>query len=267
MPSVTNSVIHDLANGIVGTGSGGVVEIGGNLIYNILESNSGSHPNGIETLGPGTYYIHDNVIHDLTSGAETLMFGNTGETDYIWNNVFYNSPLATAPTAPQNSGMTGMTFYAWNNTVVPGAGAPCFLNSSFGGTFTAVTIENNHCISTGSVASAIWGGTTPTLTTNLLQAPTVATAQGYTSSETYAYSPASGSGGTVGTGSNRTSLCLGPLSGLCSDTAYAVIYKSTTQTVTVPGRTPNGREPSGPWDVGAYQTPPQPASNLQAKPY
>jgi len=276
LPNMENNVIHDLANGVVGYAAGNPapssVDIGGNLIYNIRESNGGSHPNAIEIVGGGvTYYIHDNVIHDLqASGAETLMFGNSGETDYIWNNVFYNNSVANAPEAPQTSGQTGISFTAWNNTIATGNGASCFHNSGQSGAgFTAVTIQNNHCISTASTAAdSTWAGTAATLTTNVLQTPTVASGQGYTSSETYAYSPASANGSTVGVGTNLNGNCSGSLAGLCNVTQYACTYNSTSETVTCPANSTTGRPPLGAWNVGSYQYPtsglPQAPTNLVA---
>ena len=88
-----------------------------------------------------------------------------------------------------------------------------------------------------------------------------ATADGYTASQTYAYSPTSSSSPTVNTGTNETS-------GFCSalnaagltdagtackfDTTYAVAYNSTNHTVSVPARTPNLEPPVAAWDIGVY---------------
>ena len=267
--NITNNVMHDLANGIVaGATADGTFTISGNLIYNINTNSAGSHPNAIETISGGTYYIHDNVIHDINAlGAEVMMIGNTGETDYIWNNVIYNVSVANNPTAPQNRGQTGMTIVAWNNTIVGSTSypTPCFFwGGGFGGTFTAVTIENNHCItSSGAAATSSWNGTAAAISGNVVMTPATALADGYTSSQKYAYSPTSPSLPTVGAGNNYAGSCSGPLSGLCSDTASAVAYNSTAQTITVPGRSSALRPFSGSWDAGAYNFP-QPPTNLQS---
>jgi hypothetical protein len=266
----TNNVIHDVANGIVGHSNGSeAVEIGGNLIYHVAESNAGSHPNNIYTIPPvsgnGIYYVHDNLVHDSVGEAYYFGYGQGVETDYAWNNIWYN--IANSPEGGGSTG--GASFYAWNNTVVPGAGANCFQPSLQGGnSYTTVVIENTHCISTGAVAPSSWGSATAVLTTNVLMSPTTATTQGYTSSQNFTYSPTSAGDGTVGAGTNLAARCSGQLSGLCNDTTYTVIYNAAAQTATAPARTPNTRPPSGGWDAGTYEyssvSAPAPPSGLQA---
>jgi hypothetical protein len=269
-PTYSNNVIHDLANGIVGSaGSGKTSVISGNLIYNIKESNAGSHPNAVEFTGTGTHYFYNNVIHDNV--GEAFMFGNNNEVDYIWNNVWYNT-LGNNPEAPQVPGQTNMTFSAWNNTIVATSGGTCFQwNSGDGGTFTAVTIENTHCISTGNVASSSWNGTAATLNNNVLMSPTTAASQGYTSSETLAYSPTASSKGTIGAGKTicgAEKTCAGNFAALANDTAYACMPQTVNGVVQAvcPARTVVPR----PGDAGAYQyiagdPPPNPPSGLTAQ--
>src|SRR5258708_7755590 len=120
------------------------------------------HENAIEAIGGnGIYYIHDNVISGSVYG-ENMMIGNTGETDYIWNNVIA-SASGNPIHFPQSTGKSNMNMYAWNNTIVPASGSPCFLwVSGFGGSWNTVDIRNNQCIATsGSIASS--GFTVPTL--------------------------------------------------------------------------------------------------------
>jgi len=274
LPNVLNSVIHDLANGIVGYSSdGSPITISGNLIYNVTDSNAGSHPNALEIVNGGaTYYVHDNVFHDNV--GETFMFGNTSEIDFIWNNVFYNI-LGNSPEAPQVPGQTGMTFTAWNNTIVDTPGQNCFhWNSGDGGTFTAVTIKNTHCISSGAVATASWNGRAATLTTNTLQTSAAADSNSsphfdqYASSQTFAYSPVAVTNSTIGAGTNLTANCSGSTAGLCSDTNYACSLNASAETVVCPAREVNSRPASGAWDTGAYEfsgaplNPPPPAASL-----
>ena len=264
-PSVTNSVIHDVANGILPLGGG---TISGNLIYNIKPSNAGVHENGIETLGGGgTYYIHDNVIHDNV--GETFMFGNTNETDYIWNNVFYNLSNANPLHFPQGSGMSNMNTYIWNNTV-DAAANNCFLwVTGFGGSWNNFTLVNNHCITSAMLYNSGFTVVSLTVSNNPVQTESQANSQGYTAAQSYAYSPTSPSGITVSAGKNLTTDCSGNISGLCSDTAYAISYNSATETLTTPGRTSNARPLTGAWDAGAYlwaQDPPSPPTNLIAMP-
>src|SRR5262249_13484508 len=155
--------------------------------------------------------------------------------------VIYNI-LGNVPEAPQTPGNSGMTFSAWNNTIAT-SGAPCFRwNVGDGGGFTSVTISNTHCItSCGSAADASWNGTAAKLSGNIVKSPTAAASQGFGTLQTYAYSPTLSSNGTVGAGTNQTSLCAGALAGLCRDTTYAG------------ARTTNARPASGAWDAGAYQ--------------
>jgi hypothetical protein len=266
-PTISNNVIHDVANGIVGSPATSTA-ISGNLIYNIIESNAGSHPNVLESLGSGTWYVFNNVFHDFV--GEAFFFGgnsgSSGGTQYVWNNIWYNS----SGNPPEgDGGLGGFSFYAWNNTVVPNKGQTCFLYSK-DAAFATVVIENNHCISTGSVSSASWGGTTPTLNNNVLMSPTTATTQGYTSSQTYAYSPTAGTNGTVGAGKTICGVeqnCTGNLAALMNDTAFSCTQQTVSGVVQAvcPARTVLPR----PGDAGAYQyvagdTQPNPPTNLTA---
>ena len=253
VPTISNNVIHDLANGIVGSaGSGNSVVISGNLIYNIKESNAGSHPNALEFVGGGTYYVYSNVIHDNL--GESLMFGNTGEVDYVWNNLWYNV-LGNSPEGPQDSNETGITSTFWNNTIVPPSGGTCIQYSGqTGGSFNSITIESNHCISTGSVASSSFSGTSPTLNNNVLMSPTTAASQGYTSSQTYAYSPTAGTNGTVGKGKTICGVektCTGNFAALANDTNYACSQQTVNGVVQAvcPARPVVARQGS----AGAYE--------------
>ena len=273
---ILNNVIHDVTNGILPTTG---VEIGGNLIYNILTTNADNHCNAIETLGgDATYYIHDNVIHNENgqcAGGETMFVGANGnETDYIWNNVIYGLTNSSGTMAPPIMGAptTGNSDYVYNNTIVVGTGATnaClgYSGQGSGTIFTIIDFRNNHCITSGSNAID------PTLAThsattisspNTLMSPSTATNQGYTASETFTYTPTSSTDGTVGAGTNLTSNW--PSGFSTNDTPYACTYNSSAQTVNCPARTMNAR--SGAWDAGAYEyntgdTPPNPPTALTA---
>jgi len=270
---IVNNVIRYVVNPIVAYSGSNGLEIGGNLIEYGQDSLGGAnHCNMIEIVGGGTFYIHDNVIHDMAcNGGEFLMLGNNGETSYVWNNIMYNISPGQPPSFPQTGGqgtIPGLYFYG--NTIVTGTNMSCFnYSGQTGSTFTHLVMENNHCVTTSE--STYSGGASVTnlvQTPNTLMTPTTATSQGYTSSETYAYSPTKSSGGTVGAGTNLTSSCSGNLSGLCNDTGYAVLYNSASQTVTVPARTETARPTTGAWDAGAYlfgdDPPPDPPSELAA---
>jgi hypothetical protein len=104
----------------------------------------------------------------------------------------------------------------------------------------AITIQDNHCITTNALAvDATLAATTLTVDHNLLQTPTAATAQGYTSSQSpYVYFPTSGSS-TIGAGVDLSANCSGSLAGLCSDTSYANVRNAIAR--------------GSAWDIGAYQ--------------
>lgn len=265
-PDIKNSVIHDLPNGIVGYAGGGsggtAVTVSGNLIYNISNSFEGSnHCNMVEWVGGGTYYFYDNVLHDVECrGGEAYMAGNDGETDYVWNNVFYNLNLGQGPNFPQQPIKSGtVSMYWWNNTIVANTGLSCFYNSGQGtAPFANLVVQNTHCI---TKASRVVGGLSANnlvTTPNTLMTPTTATRQGYTSSEVYAHSPINGctpsTCNTMGAGTNLTSTCLGNVAGLCTDTTYACTQQTINRVVqsVCPARTTKSRPSNGAWDSGAY---------------
>src|SRR5258708_7153757 len=166
-PTVTNSVFHDAANGILSNGQG-IDIIAFNSIYNIHQSFDGTqHDNAYEAIGgTGTYYIHDNLIHDAI--GECFMIGNGSDSYYVWNNVIYQGGTGNCNPFhfPQNllANSSGfMTF--WNNVMIPEAGVQCFLQVGTPSPgWNAVTIENNHCITTGTLNNTI---TPTTLTIDL----------------------------------------------------------------------------------------------------
>ena len=98
--------------------------------------------------------------------------------------------------------------------------------------------------------------------TVMLMSNATATKDGYTSTETSAYSPTSGGSPTVGAGTNQYSAYCGALNtaGLTaaaaacqSDTAYACTYDSANHTVSCPAQTVTARPPSSAWDIGAWE--------------
>src|SRR6185437_4772874 len=83
----------------------------------------------------------------------------------------------------------------------------------------------------------------------------IATTNGYTSSQLFAYSPVSATAPTVGTGTNRQSYCnalssagLTDAATACqSDTGYACSYNTSDHTMNCPTRSATAR-PTGAWD-------------------
>lgn len=250
--------------------------IGGEIAYNDIEhigvAISGTHPNCIETVTSvtATFYIHDNRVANMPNSpleqCETLQIGNTGETDYVWNNLFYDLGGGDIIHFPQGgsskTGLIGMFFV--NNTVVPGPSNVCG-DWGTGASWTSFFIfENNHCmtpITPGGNASSqlsftggtITGATTISIGNNFTELLATANGQGYVNTSTYVYSPSSGSSPTVGAGANLTSIW--PAGFATSDTTYACSQQTVSGVVqsVCPGRAGNARPTSGAWDAGAYE--------------
>jgi chitodextrinase len=251
--NVKNTVIHDMIGMVFPCGQG---EVSGNTLYNcgypsFPAGSSGLHADAIQpTMGNGPLYIHDNVIHDTGSDAangnecESMLVGNAGETDYIWNNVVYNVH-GNAIALTQNS-TPGDAAYIWNNTITGGQnGAAYCVRQGHSGTWPVVVIRNNHCITTaGRTDDPAIIATTRTVDHNVTQTPSQASAQGYTSTEAYAYSPTFSSTATINVASDLTPSCSGANSGLCSSTNYGAQPS---------GLAPQARPNGGAWDAGAYE--------------
>jgi hypothetical protein len=244
------------------------------IVYNAGSPDPTIHANCIESVAAmgngGVYYIHDNRIHD-NYDCEELQIGNQGETDYVWNNIWYNPNLlnpsqANGPEVPQSE--TPVAMYFWNNTVVDSADG-CMGNAGHGSTFsTAFKSQNNLCINpTGSASNASFNPFTTS--NNLGLTDSQATTDGYTNSQTVAYSPTSSSSPTVGAGTNLTSVWP---AGFSTQDAGLICTMQTVNTVVqmVCTGTPIPRPTSGAWDIGAYQfsaassAKPNPPTNVKA---
>ena len=224
------------------------------------------HSNVIESLEPSNGVIYNNVFRHienlLSSGGGVFLWPGpqTGVTDYIFNNVAYD----VGGLEYFNMGGVGLTtnngnYTFFNNTFQSNPSQALFgCNGSPIGT---VLNTNNHVIddqNPGTCASM-------TVVDQLWQTNAVATSNGYTSSQTFAYSPTSSGSPTVGVGANQHSGYCATLSGssdsfiaaagaACnSDTPYGISYNATTHTVSYPGRASVGRPSSGAWDIGSYE--------------
>jgi len=259
--TIAFNVVHDIVNFAPVYTNGNPLTIAHNLIYNILTTNNGgvNHCNAIETLGGGTVYIVDNIIHDMfCSGGEAMMIGNASEIDYVANNVIWNlgdSGNAQTTSIPQTDFATGLVMHFFNNTIVSPGGQNCInYSSKTGVSWTTLDIRNNHCINASmndNFSSMVTG--TYTTTPNTTMTTATATAQGYNASQTFAYSPTSGTNGTVGAGSNLTSVW--PSGFTTDDTDYSCSQQTISGVVQAvcPARTSNTRPASGAWDNGAYE--------------
>src|SRR4029077_13899624 len=265
IPLADNNIIRNMSNGIL-TNANAVVH--DNLIGPInLSFDSSANENCIEPIdmipgGTSTNYFYNNVWHDctavgiLTQGAAP----SSGiEIDYLWNNVAYVGSVSSPPIPMQfdsvSSSNSRSEIHAWNNPIVGGSRDVCMRTIGRGnGNFGVIDIENNHCISDVGMITLGTNANTYKNTNNVLMDTSAAASQGYTSSETYAYSPTSGSSGTVGAGTNLSGLASGNAATLDKDITYAGV------------RPTNSRPSSGAWDAGAYQFSSSGASGAPAPP-
>jgi len=248
IPIADNNIISNMSNGLITQEDS---DIHDNRIGPINQSfDSTDHENCIEPDGPYSgvtthTYIYNNVLHDCTA-VNVLAAGNGSNSGssvyYVWNNVSYvgntsNPPIPWEFSAVGSGGSNAA--YAWNNTVYGGGATACFRTLSQGGSWGTVELRNNHCIS--DVGLVYSGSTITANSNNVTQSVSTAASLGFSSSETYAYSPTSGSSGTVGAGMNLMSLASGNSATLALDTSFGG------------KRSPNTRPSGGSWDAGAYQ--------------
>lgn len=240
------------------------------------------HSNVLEMMAESSpaNAVYNNVLRHVetfvTSGGGVGLwpYPATGTTDYIFNNLIYDvGPMEYINIGQSGTAVGNYTFF--NNTFQSNANQTIFnCNYLSGG---MLTDTNNHFIDDGTQYSSPCNNRTTTTALRLTNAQ--ATADGYTSSEIYGYSPTSGSSPTVRAGTNEYSAYCGALgtAGLAaaqtacqSDTGYACTYNASYHTISCPTRATNTRPSNGAWDVGAYEfssnNPPAPPNNLTAMP-
>jgi hypothetical protein len=260
-----NNIVRNMTNGLLPTLNASVHD---NLIGPINSSfDATNHENCIEPLGliaglTSTNLIYNNVWHDCTA-VGILTQGNSSnngiEKDYLWNNVAYIGATSSPPIPMQfdsvSTSNSSSEVHAWNNTIFAGSGGVCMRTISRGnGNFGVLDIQNNHCISGSGILTNSQTGNTFTNVDNLLMSLATATSQGYTSAQTFAYSPTLVGNATVGVGANLTSLASGATASLVNDSTYGGT------------RSTNGRPaPAAAWDAGAYEfsgAAPSPPTNV-----
>lgn len=234
-----------------------------------------SHGNAWESNreAPGQVNVfYNNIFRHLFLsglGGEVVVWQTPETTDYEFNNLVYdvgNSGNGNFwdMVGSGGGGINGWTANIFNNTWVAPASGAIIANPAS----TTVNWLNNHCIiPSGSTSSTCYAGGGGTLSygspdKNIVMTPATATTDGYTSSETYVYSPPTIGSPTVGVAASQASLC-SALSGsgdawlqqagtaCSSDTAYSCTYDAVAHTMTCPARTAVARGSS--WDVGAYE--------------
>jgi hypothetical protein len=189
--------------------------------------------------------------------------GNGGEIDYVWNNIWNSTGGGNnGPQVPQASPSGSM--YFWNNTVA-GGWPYCIQNAGHGSAFTGTFwAANNHCVNSNSaITDGTFTASTLKVSNNVGMTPAIATLQGYTSSETYMFSPllscALGTCSTLGAGTDLTSSWpsgTSPSGGTftTSDTNYACQEQTVDGVVQAvcPTRSSTNLR-SQTWDAGAFQ--------------
>lgn len=253
---------HNTVRGWVNAFKGATqADLGSNWIDTInleaFDFPNGPHPNCFETTGAGLYgtsglyTIHDNLI--TNSICEGLQVGNSGETDYVWNNVWVMTGASgsNGPQVPQGS--SGGSLYYWNNTVYNWG---CLQNAGHGtaysGDFYAV---NNLCINSGGtgITGTFTAAGTKLVTPNDPLTFAAATSQLFSSTAWFPFSPFSGAS-TIGCGVNETANWAASFT--TSDWTGAVTEQTFNGVVqTVPKGRPIRTRPTGAtaWDCGAQQ--------------
>jgi hypothetical protein len=263
-PYISNTVMEYVSSCMITNGG---VAIHDNICQNVVPSfDPGAHLNGLENNASQDIAIYNNVFRHLGSGALTIWSApDQGYTSYIFNNVAYDTdvnnvldlaaPVANSGCSQGNTYCThGGTEIVFNNTFECGPDsnpdAVCVANINAAN--TAVTLQNNHFITN---AGSYWStnGVTPVLVSNVLQTKSAATNQGYTASQTYAFTPTAAypTNATPGQGTPAISLCTNSGITACQDdTRYAVSYDQSNHTVSSPMRAPSPWNPTP--DIGAY---------------
>jgi hypothetical protein len=117
-----------------------------------------------------------------------------------------------------------------------------------------VLFQNNHFISASTATGCYAGPNAPLSCTfassNVVQTLSTANAQGYKSSQVFAFAPTSSGNATVARGTALSAPTFGELATLASDTTYACALVSGNQ-VSCPKRATLIRGTA--WDAGAYQ--------------
>ena len=211
---------------------------------------------------------------------------NSSDVGFAFGNVEYNTSGANLIDIGNHGAGNYGTYYVFNNTV------DC-LNGGCGGSlpvgpYWTIYDQNNHWIGSSYVALFPSGGTALVCTngsgsgcTDIIQSESSANAQGYTSTQTYPYSPisscTSSTCSTVQSGTNINQSAPYLLAQAVVGTAAAATacqngtsvgcaYNATSHTLNCPNLALAARPSSAAWDVGAYQIRPPPSITLSLKP-
>lgn len=253
-PEVDHNVFNHCSDGVK---YDSMILVHDNLFENMSEpAVAGTHGNVME-WAPANYtssvYYYNNIVLATVIG-ETIDFypGSGSKHGYIFNNVMTGTNGNAANCYMLEGDSNPGTTYFFNNTT----DNPCVLRNPGRGSNTAI-FQNNHFIGSspsGSIGDFLGGGVTGNDSGNeIWQSESAANAQGYTQSNNYA--PTSASGATVGQGANLTSICSAmdnaAAAAACEAGITGIAYDTSSHSVT--DNTTITRPASGAWDSGAYQ--------------
>jgi hypothetical protein len=238
-----------------------------NVFQYLYEPQGATHGNIVEWNNPnsatGPVVFYNNVMRHSNEGIG-VDFEQVTSNLWMFNNVSYhyressNGANGTDGTNCFIIDSSGASFYIFNNTI----DYPCKV---IAGTTTASIgiFQNNDFIgysNSGPVGTSnLIGSPTPSFTDNgneIFQSESSANSQGYTVSNNYA--PTSGTGASVGVGTNLTTL----LCNTIPDSQAAVACKSGTSAGVIEVSGAGGLKVSFPaipivarsaWDAGAYE--------------
>jgi hypothetical protein len=222
---VVGCTITNMPNGILGVWADATIT--NNHIGWMTSSFSGTHENGIESLGGGgTWTIARNRVHDCV--GITIFIGGFGGTYYFYDNLVYATGSTPPVTLETRSSPTGI-LRAYNNTLVSGDGdyyISGFHLSDGGLPWDAAYLTNNHAINgIGTLIETVV--TTNQSGNNLVQDKAAAASGGFTAANLYA--PTNSSVATVDAGAAITG------------SIYASDFLGVSR--------PQGAA----WDIGAYE--------------
>ena len=276
----------DVAYGYYGNHSGVITRFQHLYHDNLYEYwYENGHGNVMESVGDasGTNAFYNNVTRHINTTNDPgdpmyWPYPPPGTTLYWFNNLSYDVTnmeyFNVGQNPPETAGQGPIV--AFNNTFQA--------NAPGGGIFSCATTypmqliaANNHYITEASTGFCTNPPSGSTDTTSLTMKNAIATADGYTSSENYSFSPISSSSPTVGKGTNSAAFCealntasLTAAASACqSDTSYSCSYNNSNHTISCPARTVNARPGNGNWDIAAYEygnapPPPNPPTGLAA---
>jgi hypothetical protein len=253
-PEVDHNVFNHCSDGVK---YASMILVHDNLFENMSEPAVGGTHGNVMEWAPSTYtssvYYYNNIVEATVIG-ETIDFypGSNSKHGYIFNNVMTGTNGNSANCYMlEGDASPGMTYF-FNNTT----DNPCVMRNPGRGSNNA-TFQNNHFIGSspsGQIGDFLGGGVTATDKGNeIWQTESAANGQGYTPSNNYA--PTSASGATVGQGANLTSMCSAmdnaAAASACEQGITGITYNTSSHTAT--DNSPNARPASGAWDSGAYE--------------